>query len=51
MKRFFNAIMAGRQAKANAEIARMLQRSEYKNENFNYVLDMVERGELQNSIR
>jgi len=40
-KGLYNTLMENRQRSANMEVARLLQRSEYPNENIEYILDKV----------
>jgi len=47
---FFKRIISSRQSKANREIARMLQYSEFKNESYDYILSMIENGTIHERL-
>ncbi len=44
MRKLYNLIIANKQRQANVEVAKLLHNSEYRNESFAYVLDLVENG-------
>lgn len=46
LKSFFKAVQKAQQEKANRMIAEMLHNSEYSNESFDYVLEMVRKGQI-----
>lgn len=50
MRNFFANLVAARQASANREIARVLQRSEFPNESYDHVLHMVEQGTIHERL-
>ena len=46
LKNIFNALLEARTAKAEVEVAMMLQRTEYRGESFEKVLEMVREKKL-----
>ena len=46
IRAFFNAITESRQRSVNVEVARILHRVEYRNYDFETVLEAVNQGEL-----
>ena len=46
LKSFFKSVQKAQQEKANRMIAEMLHNSEYSNESFDYVLEMVRKGQI-----
>lgn len=46
MSKFIKSLIASRQAKANYELARSLHRFEFRDESFEYILDMVNKGTI-----
>lgn len=46
MKRIFKALIDARQRQANREVARMLHRTEYRGEDYEFILARLNAGEV-----
>lgn len=46
LKKLINKFIAGRQKTADAEVARILQRTEFKNESYYVILEKIRRRDL-----